>query len=196
MAGLTLLETAAASVPTPATGKDTMFFDSADGLFKYKDDAGAVNALAGAPADVQYVTLATNATLTNERVLTAGAGITVTDGGAGSTVTIASTIAQNSQSADYTAVLGDANKHLLHPTADNNPRTFTIPANGSVAYPIGTTLMFVNQINTLTIAIASDSLVWAQDGSTGSRTLTGVGMATALKIESAVWMINGSATLT
>lgn len=43
----------------------------------------------GAPTDATYVTLTTNATLTNERVLTAGSGITVTDAGAGSTVTVA-----------------------------------------------------------------------------------------------------------
>lgn len=43
----------------------------------------------GAPADAQYVTLATNATLTNERVLTAGANITLTDNGAGGTLVIA-----------------------------------------------------------------------------------------------------------
>lgn len=42
-----------------------------------------------APKDAQYVTLSTNGTLTNERVLTAGTGISVTDGGAGSTVTVA-----------------------------------------------------------------------------------------------------------
>ena len=42
----------------------------------------------GAPTDAQYVTLATNGTLTNERVLTAGTGITITDAGAGSTVTV------------------------------------------------------------------------------------------------------------
>jgi hypothetical protein len=45
----------------------------------------------GAPTDASYVTLSTNATLTNERVLTAGTGISITDGGAGSTVTIAAT---------------------------------------------------------------------------------------------------------
>lgn len=43
----------------------------------------------GAPDDAQYVTLATNGTLTSERVLTAGQGISLTDAGAGSTVTIA-----------------------------------------------------------------------------------------------------------
>ena len=45
----------------------------------------------GAPVDAQYVTLATDGTLTNERVLTAGSGISITDAGAGSTVTIAAT---------------------------------------------------------------------------------------------------------
>jgi hypothetical protein len=40
----------------------------------------------------------------------------------------------NSQSADYTLVLADSGKTIFHPAADNNARTFTIPANSSVAY--------------------------------------------------------------
>ena len=44
---------------------------------------------ASAPADAQYVTLAANGTLTNERILTGSSLISVTDGGAGSTVTLA-----------------------------------------------------------------------------------------------------------
>jgi len=48
MAGITLKETAAASVPTPATDKATIFLDSADGLPKYKDDAGTTHSLKGA----------------------------------------------------------------------------------------------------------------------------------------------------
>lgn len=43
------------------------------------------------PKDAQYVTLATNGTLTAERVLTAGTGITLNDGGAGAAVTVATT---------------------------------------------------------------------------------------------------------
>lgn len=39
-------------------------------------------ATAGAPANASYITLASNATLTNERVLTGGSGIAVADGGA------------------------------------------------------------------------------------------------------------------
>jgi len=43
----------------------------------------------GAPTTSQYVLLSADATLPNERVLTAGSNVTVTDGGAGSTVTVA-----------------------------------------------------------------------------------------------------------
>lgn len=49
-------------------------------------DAGAS---AGAPDSAQYLTLATDGTLLNERVLTAGTGISLTDAGAGSTETVA-----------------------------------------------------------------------------------------------------------
>lgn len=106
-------------------------------------------------------------------------------------VAVYSNIPQNSQSAAYTTVLGDANKHILHPTADNNARTFTIDSNANVAYPIGTTLTFINQINTVTIAITSDTLTLAGTGSTGSRTLAANGMATAVKVTSTLWFING-----
>jgi hypothetical protein len=44
----------------------------------------------GAPAGAQYVTLALDAGLSAERVLTAGTGISITDGGANGNVTIAS----------------------------------------------------------------------------------------------------------
>jgi len=42
----------------------------------------------GAPTNAQYVTLAVDGTLTDERVLTAGDALDLTDGGAGSTVTL------------------------------------------------------------------------------------------------------------
>ena len=42
----------------------------------------------GAPTNAQYVTLALNATLTDERVLTSGTGIDIVDGGANSNVTL------------------------------------------------------------------------------------------------------------
>ena len=42
----------------------------------------------GAPIDAQYVVLVADATLTVERVLTAGTGITLVDGGAGGAITV------------------------------------------------------------------------------------------------------------
>lgn len=104
-------------------------------------------------------------------------------------------IPQNSQSGAYTLVLSDAGKHIFHPAADTTNRTFTIPANASVAFPIGTAITFVNEAGTggvVTIAITSDTLVLAGPGTTGSRTLARNGMATALKVTATKWMINGA----
>lgn len=103
-------------------------------------------------------------------------------------------IPQNSQSAAYTTVLADANKHILHPSADVTARTFTIDSNANVAYAIGTTISFVNQngAGVLTIAITSDTMRLAGAGTTGSRTLAANGIATALKITATEWIINGT----
>lgn len=102
-------------------------------------------------------------------------------------------IAQNSQSANYTLILGDAGKHIFHPSADTTARTWTIPANASVAFNVGDTVTFVNQngAGAITIAITSDTLRLAGSGATGSRTLAANGIATALKITATEWIISG-----
>jgi hypothetical protein len=48
MAGLTLLQSTAVDIPTPASGKVTIFFNTATGLPSYKDDAGVVHSMVGA----------------------------------------------------------------------------------------------------------------------------------------------------
>lgn len=103
-------------------------------------------------------------------------------------------IPQNSQSAAYTLALTDSGKHILHPSADTTARTFTIPANSSVAFPVGTAITFVNQngAGTVTIAITTDTMRLAGAGTTGSRTLAANGVATAIKITSTEWIISGS----
>jgi hypothetical protein len=98
----------------------------------------------------------------------------------------------NSQSADYTLVLADSGKTILHPVADDNARTFTIPANSSVAYPVGTVISFVNLQNTVTIDITTDTMYLANDGDTGNRTLAEYGMASAMKVASTTWIISGN----
>lgn len=117
-------------------------------------------------------------------------GISVT----GDVVISGASIPQNSQSAAYTTVAADANKHILHPSADTTARTFTIDSNANVPYAIGTAITFVNQnaAGTVTIAITSDTMRLAGAGTTGNRTLAPNGVATALKITSTEWIISGT----
>lgn len=99
----------------------------------------------------------------------------------------------NEQSADYTTVAADSGKTIFHPSTDANSRTFTIAANASVAYAVGTIIAFVNMsANNLSIAITSDTLYLAGAGTTGTRTLAQYGMATALKLTSTTWLISGT----
>jgi hypothetical protein len=98
-----------------------------------------------------------------------------------------------SKSLDYTTILTDANKQILHPSSDTSARVFTIAANSSVAYPLGTTLTFSNQdsAGNLTIAISSDTMRLAGAGTAGSRTLAPNGIAIAIKLATTEWLIYG-----
>lgn len=102
-------------------------------------------------------------------------------------------VPQNSQSDAYELVLSDSGKHIYHPSADTTARIWTIPANSAVPFPIGTAITMVNDTSAgaITIAITSDTLVFAPAGTTGSRTLAANGMATILKIDTTRWMISG-----
>jgi len=102
-------------------------------------------------------------------------------------------ISQISKSADYTTILSDKGKQIYHPSADTTARTWTIAANASVAYDIGTAITFVNDESAgiITIAINSDTLLFAGTGTTGSRTLAAAGIATALKMTATRWIISG-----
>lgn len=101
----------------------------------------------------------------------------------------------NNQSAAYGLVLTDAGCLISHPVGDDNARTFTIPANASVPFPIGTQIQFTNEKNTVTIAITTDTLKFGASG-TGSRSLAIGGTATIVKLTSTIWRIYGSAELT
>lgn len=101
-------------------------------------------------------------------------------------------INQSSQSSNYTLVLTDANKQIFHPSGGGAGDTFTIPANASVAFPVGTCVTFVNEdSNSVSIAITTDTLTMAGTTSTGSRTLAQNGVANALKVTTTKWFISG-----
>jgi hypothetical protein len=102
-------------------------------------------------------------------------------------------IPQNAQTGSYTLVLADSGKHIYH-ASGAGAATYTIPANGSVAYPIGTALTFVNLSTTsISIAITTDTMYLSSAGTTGTRTLAQYGFATAIKVTSTAWLISGSA---
>ena len=169
---------------TSGTDYDTAWYDN--------DLDGLSDVTLGTPADGDFLRYSASGTVwaaeTFDALEVADVGVSVQPYDA----QLSSLVRQNSQSANYTAVLTDGGYHILHPAADNNPRTFTIPANASVAFPIGTALSFVNEINAVTIAITTDTMVLAGAGTTGSRTLAANGIATALKITSTKWIVSGN----
>jgi len=143
--------------------------------------------------------------LINPSTTTPSGILPIANGGTGTTGTTANltvdgtnavgflNIPQNSQSAAYTLVLADAGKHIFHPSGDANARTYTIPANSSVAYPIGTAITFINMTSqVVTIAITTDTMYLSSAGTTGSRSLAQYGSATAIKMTSTTWLISGS----
>lgn len=100
---------------------------------------------------------------------------------------------QNSQSASYGFVASDAGAQIYHPSADTTPRTWTIPANASVPYAVGTKLELVNDCSAgaITLAITSDTLEWFPSGGTGTRTLAACSISQITKVTSTVWVLTG-----
>lgn len=90
---------------------------------------------------------------------------------------------------DETPVLADAGKIIIATT------NVTIPANASVAFPVGTVLTIVNNTaSTITVAVTSDTLRWGGTGGTdGTRTISShQGVATLIKTASTLWVISGN----
>lgn len=95
---------------------------------------------------------------------------------------------QEAKTGAYGLVLTDAGKHISITTGG-----VTIPANASVAFPIGTIIgVYNNSGSNQTIAITTDTLRQAGTANTGSRTLAQYGFASLLKVDTAVWIISGA----
>lgn len=90
---------------------------------------------------------------------------------------------------NYTGVLNDQGQMAV---MNATTLTYTIPANASVAYPVGTVLTIVNIFaGNLSIAITTDTLTLAGTTTTGTRTLAQNGTATAVKVSATSWLISG-----
>jgi hypothetical protein len=102
-----------------------------------------------------------------------------------------------SGNAAITFALTDSGKTIYHD--ETIARTWTIPANASVAFPIGTVIVLDNTGNAggtpgaITLAITSDTLRRG-DGTagTGSRTIAANSVAAIRKTKATEWVITGS----
>jgi len=96
---------------------------------------------------------------------------------------------QSTITTTNTLTIADAGKHIYVKIAG---QVITIPDNGVVPYPIGTTITFIAGTLATTVTIANnDTMILAGGELTGTRTLAANGMATAVKVASTRWYING-----
>jgi hypothetical protein len=100
-----------------------------------------------------------------------------------------------SKTANYTLALVDSGHHV-YLTGSTASQTVTIPANASVAFPIGTTISIVNGASVAwSVAVTADTLTLA-GGTTGgagvSRTLAVGAVATIIKVTATAWYISGA----
>jgi hypothetical protein len=92
-------------------------------------------------------------------------------------------------SGNLTLSKAHAGKHIY---VTGVSQTITIPANSSVPFEIGTTVVIINANNTSTVAITTDTLRLAGTSVTGPRTLAANGMATLVKVASTTWIASGN----
>jgi len=83
----------------------------------------------------------------------------------------------------------DAGKHQW---VSSGGLTLTIPANSSVPFEIGTTLVVINSGVTSSIAITGDTLRLAGTSSVGTRSLATYGVATIVKVQETTWVASGN----
>lgn len=136
-------------VPAPASG------DAAAAKFLKADGTWSAPSGSGAPSSAQYVTLALDGGLSAERVLTAGTGISLTDGGANGNVTIAATgagsglvlleqhTASSSSSLDFTSCISSTyDAYMIQivslvPASNAQGLKLLVSTNGGSSYDTG-----------------------------------------------------------
>ena len=176
-----------ANITVNAKGLITAAANGAGGVTSVFSRTGAVTATSGDYTVSQVTGAAPLASpaLTGSPTINGVAPVITTDARFGG-------VLQNAQ-CTYGLVLTDAGKQTYCNTG--GAHTLTIPANGSVAFPVGTKIDVVNDCSAgnLTIAITSDTLVWfTPGGGAGSRTLAACGEATLSKVTSTRWAITGT----
>lgn len=135
----------------------------------------------------------TSATLTTPTIngATIGAASIVNDIGTIATNSVGFRgIPANAKTGAYTLLLTDCGKHISITTGG-----VAIPANGTTAFPIGTTIGVYNDSgSTQAITITTDTLRLGGTASTGTRTLAIRGFASLVKVNTTEWVALGNVT--
>lgn len=98
-------------------------------------------------------------------------------------------VPQNLKTANYQLVLADRGKSVV---MNGSSLTLTVPANGTVAFPIGTAIVVINvNATSLSVAITTDTMTLVNTTTTGTRTLARNAMATLVKVGATSWIIAG-----
>jgi len=134
------------------------------------------------------VTLNTAQTLTNKTISASNNTLTGPDGT--TQIGYLSAPQAHNSSGNYTLVIGDAGDHVYF--TGGSTAILTVPTNASVAFPIGTTILAVNNNSgALTISGAGVTFQLA-NGATGNRTVATKGLATLLKVATDTWYVSGA----
>lgn len=98
-------------------------------------------------------------------------------------------VPQNAKTANYALLISDRGKSVVMNGAS---LTLTVPANASVAFPVGTAIVIINlNATSLSVAITTDTMTLVNSTTTGTRTLARNAMATLIKVGTTSWIIAG-----
>ena len=198
---VTLGDAAGDVIPVTGTSTFTQVITASGGV------SGALNGSVGGvtPAAGAFTTLTASGATTLNGAVTLGdaAGDVITSTGVfgianGGTIVQAAAPAtnaigylgtpQNAQAGTYGILMSDIGKDLYFTAT----ATVTIPANGTIAVPIGSIIQLsVDATHVLTIAITTDTLRWVPSNTTGSRTLTGPAQCVIQKKTATEWWVSG-----
>jgi hypothetical protein len=141
---------------------------------------GITNALTAAAAAATYAPI-NNPSLTGTT--------TIQDAAAASHTAGYLDVPQSLKTANYQLALVDRGKSVV---MNGSSLTLTIPANGTVAFPVGTAIVVLNiNATSLSVAITTDTLTLVNSTTTGTRTLARNAMATLIKVGATSWIIAG-----
>lgn len=100
---------------------------------------------------------------------------------------------QNIQNGNYTFVMADLGKHIWHDSATGGHQ-YTLPANASVAFPIGAILTVASGNGATFQIIRAGGVVLVAAGTTtdANVTINAYGVVSLLKVATNVWIISGT----